>query len=45
MDCIETEDRQEKMAANLTLEEFQLKSNETNILITKQYKDLADQIR
>ena len=45
MDCTDTEDKQGKMAANLALEEFKLKANETNVLITKQYKDLADQIR
>lgn len=45
MDCIEAEDKQEKMAANLALEEFRLKAQETNVLITNQYKDLVDQIR
>lgn len=45
MDSMETKDKQEKMAANLALEQFRLKAQETNVLITNQYKDLVDQIR
>ncbi|CAO1315145.1 unnamed protein product [Diamesa hyperborea] len=44
MDCVETDEKKEKMAANLALEEFRLKTQETNALITHQYKDLVDQI-
>lgn len=45
MDCIEVEDKEDKMAAISVMEEFQKKAEETNALITNQYKELADQIR